>query len=456
MDDKNRERQSNPLILESVYPDAAAIFSFQPEPITAVIADCLVVLDTNVLLVPYNTGKESLEHIRKIYSALAKQSRLIIPAQVAREFAQNRSEKIGTVFQQVSLKRNTSIKQQAYPLLESVAEYQEVIRLEQQIDSQLNEYRKAVALLLDAISSWYWNDPVSTLYRELFGEGVVHEPTIKADDFLKDLETRQEHKIPPGYKDASKSDRGVGDLLIWRAILELGQTRQKHVVLVSGDEKADWWHRSENQALFPRFELIDEYRRASGGRSFYIISFAELLELFGASAEVVKEVRQEEALVGLEISTSEDMRPTNRAMDAQRAVLRWLTQSVPPERIIRGLGTDFDFLVVDSSAPEAVAYKVRYIKVPVTLRDLRRIEDRVVRGLPPRVRRAYIVYVAANTRILEYLAHLMRRFTARYSLLGTIIGIIDATGAFADMLHVDPPATSGPSAPGEDRGRPLF
>jgi hypothetical protein len=452
MDEKNREQQSNPLILQSVYPEAAAVFSFQPEPIKSVIADCLVVLDTNVLLVPYNTGKESLEHIRKIYSVLAEQSRLIVPAQVAREFAQNRSEKIGTVFQQVSLKRNTSIKQQAYPLLESVAEYQEVRRMEQQIDSQLSEYREAIALLLDAISSWYWNDPVSILYREVFGEGVVHEPTIKADDFLKDLETRQDHKIPPGYKDASKSDRGVGDLLIWKTILELGQARQKHVVLVSGDEKADWWHRSENQPLFPRFELLDEYRRASGGRSFYIISFAELLELFGASAEVVKEVRQEEALVGLETSASENMRLTNRALDAQQAVFRWLTQSVPPERIVLAVGADFDFLVVDSSAPEAVAYTVKYVKVPLTLRDLRRIEDRMVRGLPPRVRRAYIVYVAANTRVLECLAHLMRRFTAHYSLLGTIVGIIDATGAFADMLHVDPPATSGPSAPDVSTG----
>src|SRR5262249_20209665 len=102
MGERKQDNPTNPLILQSVYPDAAAIFAFEPEPLKAVIADCLVVLDTNVLLVPYNTGKESLEQIRKTYASLVKQNRLVVPGRVAREFAQNRSEKLKTVFQQVS------------------------------------------------------------------------------------------------------------------------------------------------------------------------------------------------------------------------------------------------------------------------------------------------------------------------------------------------------------------
>jgi hypothetical protein len=446
MSEKKREQPSNPLILHSVYPDAAAIFSFQPEPIQSVLTDCLVVLDTNVLLVPYNTGRDSLEQIRKTYSSLTNQARLIVPAQVAREFAQNRSEKLKTVFQQVSLKRNTSMKRQAYPLLESVSEYQEVVRLEQQIDSQLSEYRKAVARLLDAIGSWYWNDPVSRLYRELFEVGVVYEPTIKEDEFLKDLEVRQEHKIPPGYKDASKSDRGVGDLLIWNTILELGRTREKHVVLVSGDEKADWWHQSENQALFPRFELIDEYRRASQGKSFYIISFAQLLELFGASSEVVNEVRQEEAIVNMETSTSTHAALMARAVEAERAVLRWLSQSTPGVKIIADRGTGPDFLVADSSGVGFVGYEVKYIQRPRSaITRSRNIEERLLHRLPPHVHKLYVVYVADNPEVLEDLMRVIPRRAVHHLMLGTIIGSIDSEGVFREVLRTEPPASSGAS-----------
>jgi len=49
---------------------------------------------------------------------------------------------------------------------------------------------------------------------------------------------------------------------------------------------------------------MDEYRVASKGRSFLLITFAELLEQFGAPAPVVEEVRQEEAAASLEKSAS--------------------------------------------------------------------------------------------------------------------------------------------------------
>lgn len=74
----------------------------------------------------------------------------------------------------------------------------------------------------------------------------------------------------------------------------MGKIHKKDALLVSGEEKPDWWHKSEGQPLYPRFELFDEYRRASGGRSFHIASFSKFLDLYGASEQVVEEVRQTE------------------------------------------------------------------------------------------------------------------------------------------------------------------
>ena len=46
--------------------------------------------------------------------------------------------------------------------------------------------------------------------------------------------------------------------------------------------------------MYPRYELVDEFRRTSDGQSFHIVSFSEFLTLFGASPQVVEEVHREE------------------------------------------------------------------------------------------------------------------------------------------------------------------
>jgi uncharacterized protein YutE (UPF0331/DUF86 family) len=181
-------------------------------------------------------------------------------------------------------------------------EYKEAIRLEEEIDRLIKEYRKTISSVLDHIRSWRWDDPVSRLYADLFTEEIVFDLSIDQDNMKKELKRRQIHKIPPGYKDASKDDSGIGDLLIWFTILEIGRSKSKDVIFVSGDEKPDWWDRRENQALYPRYELIDEFRRESGGYSFHIIHFSQFLDLYGASESAVEEVREEESRLSTEFS----------------------------------------------------------------------------------------------------------------------------------------------------------
>jgi predicted nucleic acid-binding protein len=436
--EKKNSTDSNPFILHSVYPDADAIFGFEPEPLHVVIKDCLVVLDTNVLLVPYGTRKDSLEEIRKTYSSLVAQNRLAIPGRVAREFAQNRSEKLKTVYQQISQKRNVAIKRHAYPLLESIPEYQELVQLEQEIDTKLSQYRKAIAKLLDAITGWYWNDPVSALYRELFTAAVVFDPAIVEKTFLEDIGRRQLHKIPPGYKDAGKTDLGVGDLLIWNAILDLGKSRASHVVFVSGDEKGDWWHQSENQALFPRFELVDEFRRVSGGKSFYIISFAQLLKLFGASESVVREVQQEEAVMNVETPTSAHAELMGKAVDAERAVHRWLLRVFPGSEIEIGGLSKPDFIV--KAEEEAIGFEVKYIGRGSThfLGRVRAAEEKLARSSSRLGMTGNLVLVIGADGELEQVIRLLRRYPEIAARVGIIVGTL-IEGYFAPAFRMEPP-----------------
>jgi len=288
-------------VSNSVYPDAESIFQFSLKPLNEIKDDCYVVIDTNTLLLPYTVTSESLQEIRNTYLQLIQFKRLIIPGQVAREFAKNRANKISELHKQISKTRDSqqSSKLDFYPILESMNEFQEVRELYSKIDSHVKEYRKKLGEVLEKVKGWIWDDPVTLVYKDLFSVDVIIDLDInheKQEEIKQDLNHRSIHKIPPGYKDHSKSDQGIGDLLIWRTILDIGHRHKQSVVFVSSDEKSDWWHRSDNQTLYPRYELVDEFRRASNQQSFHIVTFSAFLELYGASQNVIKEVRREEQI----------------------------------------------------------------------------------------------------------------------------------------------------------------
>ena len=144
---------------------------------------------------------------------------------------------------------------------------------------------------LTAIQAWGWNDPVSKMYHEVLSERILDDSHIDQNEVSKDLKRRSENNILPGYKDKSKNQNQAGDLLIWKEVLNIAEVKSEHVVFVSGDEKADWWHQSGKKPLYPRFELVDEFREKTGGKSFHIICLSGLLELFEADKEVVKTIK---------------------------------------------------------------------------------------------------------------------------------------------------------------------
>ncbi len=260
-------------------------------------ASCIIVLDTSVLLLPCVVGSKSLTDIGDTFRSLASEGRLVVPGQVARGFAQNRPTKLGEVFKQVLDKKSKAVGLDvgSYPLLDGLPGYARVIEIEGKINDLIGQYQDALSRVINHIRGWTWNDPVSLLYGELFAHGVVLDPQFDEAAVREDLSRRQKHKIPPGYKDAGKEDGGIGDLLIWHTILQASKDLERDLLLITGEQKTDWWHRSNSESLYPRHQLVDEYRRASHGRSFHMVSLSEFLDLTAASADTIEEVRQEEA-----------------------------------------------------------------------------------------------------------------------------------------------------------------
>ncbi len=251
------------------------------------------------MLVPYKVSKNSLSQIEDTYKLLAEENRLVIPGQVAREFANNRPFKLGEIHQALSIKR--SVKQltiNQYPLLEEVPGYSEFQRLEKEINKLIADYRKVIKDITSHMIDWNWTDPISRLYSNIFPPLVV-DIALDEKDVRTQLEYQVTNKIPPGYKDASKPDKGVGDYLIWQVVLKVAEERKCPIVFVSSDSKADWFYRSDKQRLYPRFELVDQIRRKTEGKSFHIIQFSDFLELFDATADTVSEIRNEEVKIDL-------------------------------------------------------------------------------------------------------------------------------------------------------------
>jgi hypothetical protein len=291
---------------DHVFPNADELFSLDIAPLEAVRDKCDVVVDTSVLLLPYETSTNSLKEIQAIYQTLKRGGRLFVPAQVAREFARLRARKLSEVFQALT-EKSSQVQGHSigpYPLLESLSEYSEVLDIEKQLGQQVKAYRAALKKLLDAIRKWGWNDPVATMYRTIFSSDTIRAHSFSKHDVETELAYRTTNKIPPGYKDATKDDRGVGDLLIWLTIIEIGAERKKPLLFVTGEEKPDWQYRSGKQGLLPRCELVDEFRRKSSGNSFYIAPFSGLLELFQAPREIVSAVRKQEETLELRASST--------------------------------------------------------------------------------------------------------------------------------------------------------
>ncbi|MDC8802222.1 PIN domain-containing protein [Halomonas pacifica] len=283
-------------LVEEILPDASGFFEDEPQGLEEAIGDADIVLDTNVLLIPYGAGASSLTEIAKVYAEIKERQRLFVPAQVAREFVKNRPNKLAQLYQGISdkISKLTVPESLSYPILESVEQFQELNGLISNLDNLKAELKASAKKVRATIKNWGWNDPVSQAYRTIFTRDLIASPVVDREKLLEEMLKRYEHSIPPGYKDASKPDAGIGDFLIWKTILHLGKEHKRSVVFISGDEKADWLHGAEGSGFLPRYELQAEFRRITEGHDLYIIPLSRLLELQKAEETSVAEIRTEE------------------------------------------------------------------------------------------------------------------------------------------------------------------
>ena len=266
------------------YREPAAIFSWKPKSRDQLRDTALIALDANVLLCPYMLPLCGMVAIEHIYKMLADQRRLVIPGWAAREYARQRQTKI-TEFQNnlsTSASRLSDVKFPSLPVLETLEDYKKLQEIRRKLHNALQEYATAARQLRTVTEQWRLDDPVSEIYRRVFTSEIIFDVEV-TEELVSDLTWRNESRIPPGYKDQSKSENSLGDQIIWQTLLKVGKEKRSDMIFVTREEKSDWWHSGSMAGKIARNELVEEYRRETDGSTFDLLILESFLEMFGAS-----------------------------------------------------------------------------------------------------------------------------------------------------------------------------
>ncbi|WP_122604119.1 PIN-like domain-containing protein [Pseudomonas viridiflava] len=294
--------------------------------------NCLFVFDTNVLVGIYRRSEEARDAQYKMMVELGE--RLWIPHRVIYEFLDNRAK---IVHEQSQLYADSISELRGmlssfeivtkHPFL-SVSVYEEFNKVSQKVLDELEQNRMFHEGRIT-------NDDVKLRLADIF-EGKVGLPFSeeKLIDIVKGGEVRYAQNIPPGFEDRTKHKgstiteevrKRYGDLIIWYQIIDKAKAEQRPVILVTGDQKPDWWAEQSGKKLGPHPSLINEFKVLSG-QDFYLYSYHSFLDLANkyldqkTSAAVIEEVR-ESALMESEPSEGDESAEEQEVYDVGGALI---------------------------------------------------------------------------------------------------------------------------------------
>jgi PIN like domain len=267
----------------------------------AALQAALVVIDANVLLNLYRYNESTRDDLLEVLARLG--GRLWIPNQVLREFWRNRlavmaSRGAGTDQALTALSKqqratSDTIKQWAKTIAIETSDrdrlLDRVTDLYAELESEIRKYAPAAPTVVSSTVS----EPVLRQLEKLL-EGKVGAALSEADwqEAVKEGNDRAKRGEPPGYMDVDKEgsalpEGAAGDYLVWHQTVDEATRRGIDVLLVTGDEKEDWWWRHRSEFLGPRIELVAEFKNRCG-RQLYMMRPVDLLRRASALDVIVR------------------------------------------------------------------------------------------------------------------------------------------------------------------------
>lgn len=269
--------------MRNIFPEQ---YKMGEEELKAMWNDCLFAIDANVLLslyrYPVDTRTGLLTALEKV------QDRLWLPFQAAMEFQRNRAKVVAdqkAKFQTVK----TAVDKAVSVLKKSFAELNlqgrhariSVDELQTKIESLVAEFQVELAYLDKQQPDVHEPDPLREKIDALFEGKVGPAPDQHwVDANCKAGKDRYRHKTPPGFMDHDKPDYsflGVryegkyGDLFVWQQVIEKAvKLDGRPIVMVTDDDKEDWWQEVGGKTIGPLPELVAEMKREGKASGFHI------------------------------------------------------------------------------------------------------------------------------------------------------------------------------------------
>lgn len=264
----------------------------------------LFVFDANILLNLYRYSDTTRSEFLRILDKV--KNRAWLPHRAAEEYFNNRLSVIDK--QEKSYDDTTNSINSLRSDLENARQHPFVSsgimdKVSRVFEELCEELKNNKSVHTTRISNDEIKDALASIFENRVGSPFQKD---KLEELILEGEVRYKQKIPPGFKDGSKSGdsevfvekcRKYGDLIIWSQIIDKSIESGKGVVLVTDDKKEDWWEKFKGKTVGPRPELVKEFKDRANN-TFHMYQADRFLELARenldeqVSDEVVEEVRE--------------------------------------------------------------------------------------------------------------------------------------------------------------------
>lgn len=270
------------------YPDASLLFTYRHPQASTFFAEAIIVFDTNLLVSVWEKNDDADATVNLIGN-LSSRSKLMVPAQVAREYFNVKSRKV-VELKKIADDLASHVSIPNVNRLKNVLKGDERLkRLEAALTSLTkprDELKDAAKFVSQALGQANLGiDNLSTTLESALARGL-YDPSWTSNerrDMHNEASRRRSLKIPPSYKDET-----YGDFIIWKSILKYCKENKKSCILVTHDNKVDWVIQGLVGQVVPQPELIQEFARETGGLDFAICRLSDVLRMNGENEAVVQ------------------------------------------------------------------------------------------------------------------------------------------------------------------------
>ncbi|MDT8900714.1 PIN domain-containing protein [Anaeroselena agilis] len=228
----------------------------------------IFVFDTNILLNMYRYSRETQNVFFTILDRIKE--RVWLPHQVVKEFFKNR---IKVITDQDKLYKTIIDEMKFDAIKNQLNQYKDrhvaikISNILEIIEKTEKDIKRELNKSKNEDIDYLKNDVVLEKLL-IFFDGRVGKPynDESLNGLYKEAQNRYKHKIPPGYKDEAKEEpEKYNDFIIWSQIIEYAKGNHTNIILVTDDNKEDWWQpKYEGKTIGPRLELLDEVYKKAG------------------------------------------------------------------------------------------------------------------------------------------------------------------------------------------------